>query len=150
MKTKLQIFAPLLLLVSLTGVNAGQVQKVTIKGYDSMKFDVTKIEAHPGEKLTVTLKNEGTVPKEAMGHNWILLNASADAAAYANAAAKAKSENFAPKSMAKQVIASIPVLGPKESASTTFSAPSTPGTYVYLCTFPGHYQAGMKGVLVVK
>jgi plastocyanin len=33
---------------------------------------------------------------------------------------------------------------------TSFGAPAKPGSYTYLCTFPGHFVAGMKGVLVVK
>ena len=36
------------------------------------------------------------------------------------------------------------------SASTaTFTAPAA-GNYIFLCTFPGHYVAGMKGTLTVK
>jgi plastocyanin len=40
--------------------------------------------------------------------------------------------------------------GPGETVQVTFTAPSKPGKYPYLCTFSGHYQAGMKGVLIVK
>ena len=35
-----------------------------------------------------------------------------------------------------------------QSNTITFTAP--PGTYTYLCTFPGHYAAGEKGTLVIK
>jgi len=28
--------------------------------------------------------------------------------------------------------------------------PAAPGSYPYVCTFPGHFVAGMKGNLVVK
>ncbi|HEU5090712.1 MAG TPA: plastocyanin/azurin family copper-binding protein, partial [Roseiflexaceae bacterium] len=31
----------------------------------------------------------------------------------------------------------------------TFKAPA-PGTYTFLCTYPGHYAAGMKGTLTVE
>lgn len=123
---------------------------VVIKGFDTMKYDVTSIEAHPGEKLTVTLKNEGNMPKEAMGHNWILLKAGNDPQAYANAAMTAKAEGFQPASQADKVITSIKLLGPHESGSVTFTVPSAPGKYPYLCSFPAHCQVGMKGVLVVK
>jgi azurin len=114
-----------------------------------MKYSVTKIEAHPGQKVTVELRNDGTLPKEAMGHNWILLKAGTDATSYAMSSMTAKSENYQPKSLASRVIASIPMLGPKESGKVTFTAPA-PGSYAYLCSFPGHAQAGMKGVLIVK
>jgi plastocyanin len=33
---------------------------------------------------------------------------------------------------------------------TSVSADLAPGTYVYLCTVPGHAEAGMEGTLVVK
>jgi uncharacterized cupredoxin-like copper-binding protein len=36
-----------------------------------------------------------------------------------------------------------------EELSVTFETPG-PGTYAFLCTFPGHYQAGMVGELVVE
>ena len=37
-----------------------------------------------------------------------------------------------------------------QEVSTTFKAPAKPGTYPYICTFPGHFFAGMKGTLIVK
>lgn len=35
-----------------------------------------------------------------------------------------------------------------KTASTTLDL--KPGTYVYVCNIPGHYQAGMRGTLTVK
>lgn len=150
MKTKRLILTTILALASVTTLQAGSAKSFTISAFDTMKFSVNKIEAQPGDKITITLKNEGNVPKESMGHNWILLKAGADPIAYSNSAVTAKTENYQPKSQAKQVLASIHILGPKESASTTFTAPSAPGNYAYLCSFPGHTAAGMKGVLVIK
>ncbi len=150
MKTKNIIITSLLLLTTITGLTAGDAKAVAISAFDTMKFSVTKIEAKPGEKITVTLRNDGNIPKESMGHNWILLKAGVDPMAYANSAATAKAENYQPKSQAKQVLASIPILGPKESKSVTFSAPSASGSYPFVCSFPGHTAAGMKGVLLVK
>ena len=37
----------------------------------------------------------------------------------------------------------------KES-KTSVSAELAPGTYTFLCTVPGHAEAGMEGTLVVK
>src|SRR5262245_3554246 len=48
-------------------------KKVEITGNDTMRFDVTTIDAKPGQKVTVTLKNVGTMPKVSMGHNFVLL-----------------------------------------------------------------------------
>lgn len=121
-----------------------------ISAYDTMKFSVTKIEAQAGQKLTVELKNEGSIPKEVMGHNWVLLKAGTDVSAYQSAAMTAKAENYAPKAFADKVLAAIPLLGPKETGKVTFTVPTAPGNYPFLCSFPGHQQAGMSGVLVVK
>lgn len=138
------------LLVSVATCSAAETKRVSISGYDTMKYSMTTISATPGQQFIVELKNEGSLPKDAMGHNWILLKAGVDPMAYASAAANAKAENYQPKSQASKVLASITLLGPKERGLTSFTAPTAPGTYYYVCSFPGHAQAGMKGTLVVK
>src|SRR5262245_33914582 len=55
-------------------------KSVQIAGNDQMKFDVTAIEAKAGQKVTVTLKNAGTMPKVSMGHNFVLLAPDVDPA----------------------------------------------------------------------
>jgi len=40
-------------------------------------------------------------------------------------------------------------VGPGESATVTFTAPSEPGEYVLLCGISGHFEAGMAGKLTV-
>ncbi len=149
MKTKHILLSAALLLAVSTCLGA-ETKRVSISGYDTMKFSVTEIVVSPGQPVIVELKNEGVLPKDAMGHNWILLKAGVDPLAYAAAAATAKAEDYQPKSQASKVIASIRLLGPKEKAVTSFNAPTVPGTYHYLCSFPGHTQAGMAGTLVVK
>ena len=49
-----------------------------------------------------------------------------------------------------QVLAGSKFAGPGETVYVTFKAPAEAGNYPYLCTFSGHFQAGMKGVLTVK
>ena len=117
---------------------------------NAMKFDVTSIEAKPGEQLKVVLTNAGTMPKTAMGHNWVLLKAGSDATAFATAASTAVATNYIPDAMKDQILAHIELLGPKESGEVTFTAPTTPGDYPFLCTFPAHFLIGMKGTLTVK
>jgi azurin len=123
---------------------------VNISAYDTMKYSLTKIVAHPGQKITVILKNEGNLPKAAMAHNWVLLSAGTDPNAYARLATNAKDTNYQPQMLSRRVIAAIPLLGPQESGSVTFKAPSTPGSYPFLCSFPAHCSAGMTGFLVVQ
>ena len=113
-----------------------------------MKFSLATIEAKAGEELKVVLNNIGTLPKEAMGHNWVLLKAGTDAMAFGMASMTAKDKDYIGDSVKDQVIAFIPILGPKQSADVTFKAPAA-GEYPYICSFPGHV-ALMKGMLVVK
>jgi plastocyanin len=44
-------------------------------------------------------------------------------------------------------IAASPLIA---SSKTTVSADLAPGTYTFLCTVPGHAEAGMQGTLVVR
>ena len=121
-----------------------------ITGNDSMKFNMTSFTVKPGEVVHVSLSNVGTLPKSVMGHNWVLLKAGKTGAAYASAAANAKDEDYEPKSQSADVIASIGLLGARQNGDVTFTAPSEPGDYQYLCSFPGHFQVGMRGVMTVK
>lgn len=115
-----------------------------------MKFSVTTIEAKPGEQLKVVLKNIGNLPKDAMGHNWVLLKKGSDPMAFANAAVAAKAQEYVPEALKNQVVAHTKLLGPKQNDEVTFTVPSETGDYPFLCSFPAHYVVGMKGVLTVK
>jgi azurin len=125
-------------------------RSIELTAGDNMKFNLASIEAKSGEDLKVTLTNIGTLPKEAMGHNWILLKKGSDAAAFSAAAMTAKDTDYIPDALKDQVIAHTQTLGPRKSDEVSFKAPTEPGEYPFLCSFPAHYGAGMKGVLVVK
>lgn len=123
---------------------------IAITANDTMKFNVTEIHAKPGEALAVTLTNTGTVPKFSMGHNWVLLAADVDLTAFAGEASSAPTTEYVPASYKARVLASTKLLGPKESDTALFYAPQKPGRYPFLCSFPGHFQVGMKGELIVE
>lgn len=123
---------------------------VEITGNDTMKFSVTEIRAKPGEALSVKLTNVGTLPKFSMGHNWVLLRQGTDVDAFVNEAMNAATTNYVPAALEKEIIAHTKLLGPKETDTVTFNAPSEPGRYLFLCSFPGHYQVGMRGELIVE
>ncbi len=123
---------------------------IEITANDSMKFSLTEIRAKPGEALAITLTNLGTTPKFSMGHNWVLLAAGVDANAFAGDAAMAAATNYVPAAYKDRILAATKLLGPKESDTIVFKAPAQPGRYVFLCSFPGHMQVGMKGELIVE
>ena len=70
--------------------------------------------------------------------------------AFDAAALGAKDTGYIPAAKSDEIIAHIDLLGPRKSGEADFKAPATPGVYPYLCTFPAHYQAGMRGFLTVK
>jgi azurin len=161
MKTRLLALTALVALVtsgcgqkdssaSATAAAASTGQTIEITAGDTMKYSVTAITAKPGEDLKVILTNDGTQPVEVMAHNWVLLKAGADVAAFDAAALTSKDTGYIPAAMADQIIAHIDLLGPRKSGEADFKAPATPGDYPFLCTFPAHYQVGMKGILTVK
>jgi len=125
-------------------------REIDITAGDTMKYDVTQIDAKPGEDLKVVLTNNGTQPVLVMGHNWVLLKAGTDVAAFDAAALSSKDTNYIPAALSDAIIAKIDLLGPRKSGEADFKAPTAAGDYPFLCTFPAHYQTGMKGTLTVK
>jgi azurin len=117
---------------------------------EKMEYSRKQIVAKPGERLRVVVTSIGQLPKVAMAHNFVLLKLGNDPKAFSDAAASASNTDYIPPSLRQQVIASTGLVGPGERSETTFTVPKAPGVYPYLCTFPGHYAAGMRGELVVK
>jgi azurin len=142
--------AVVLALGAAVGVQAQAPRVVAITGTDAMKYSVATIDAKPGEKITVKLTAQGVIPKVAMAHNFVLLAAKTDAVAFVAAGATARATDFVPAALKAQVLASTKLAGMGETVEVTFDAPKAPGVYTFLCTFPGHFAAGMKGTLTVK
>lgn len=115
-----------------------------------MKYSIVELRAKAGERLSVTLVNTGTTPKFSMGHNWLLLTAAADVDAFLIAAAEAATADYVPAAKSAEILAATKLLGPAERDTVTFAAPAAPARYPFLCSFPGHAQVGMRGVLVVE
>lgn len=127
--------------------SGARVIKVTAN--DQMKFNLSAIELKVGEEAKITLTNIGTMPKQAMGHNLVVLKPGTDETAFATAAAPAAATEHIPDSMKDQVIVHTKMLGPKESDTITVKFDQA-GEYPFLCSFPAHFQVGMKGVITVK
>lgn len=129
---------------------AKDARTIALTGDDKMKYDVPELTAKPGETLHIVLKNVGTMPKMAMAHNFVLLKAGTDQVEFTKAAFNARETDFIPPAMKDAVIASTGLAGPGETVETTFKVPAKPGTYAFLCSFPGHFALGMRGTLIVK
>jgi azurin len=115
---------------------------------DQMRYSAGKITVKAGQPITIELKNVGTMPKEAMGHNLLVLKPGTDPMAFAMKAIAAKATDYVPADAGDQVLAHTKLLGPGES-DTIKIATLAAGTYPFVCTFPGH-AAIMNGQLVVE
>lgn len=123
---------------------------IDLVGTDDMKYNVTTITAKAGEQIRVRLMVKGTIPKVAMAHNFVLLKPGTDVAKLVADGAPHRATDFIPPAMMSSVIAKTALAGPGETVQVVFTVPAKPGRYQFLCTFAGHYQAGMKGTLIVK
>jgi azurin len=140
----------LLALLAASTALAAEPRVVKIKGTDAMQYDVKRIDAKPGEAIKVQLTAVSTMSKQEMAHNFTWLVKDAPIDAFVMEASMARTTEYIPASKKKFILASTKLAGGGETVEVTFNAPKEPGEYVYLCTFPGHYLGGMKGVLVVK
>ena len=130
--------------------SAGAPRTVDIVANDEMKYSVTTITAKPGEQLRVRLIARGVIPKIAMAHNFVLVKPGTNLLKFVEAGAMFRDQDFVAPAMKDSVIAKTALAGVGETVQVVFTVPSKPGSYPYLCTFAGHFQAGMKGVLIVK
>ena len=69
--------------------------------------------------------------------------------AYVLACSTHTAENYLAPGQADKVLRATKLLGPGETDTVTFT-PKAAGTYDYVCTFPTHYAAGMRGTITVE
>jgi azurin len=129
---------------------AAEPRVVKMKGTDAMQYDLKRIEAKPGEALKIQLSTVSAMSKQEMAHNFVLLAKGAPVDAFIMEAAMARNSEYIPAGKKSLILASTKLAGAGETVEVVFNAPKEPGEYLYVCTFPGHYLAGMKGTLVVK
>ena len=142
-----------LLLLAVIGLSAcdrarasGVTLELSSQG-DQLAFNQTTFQVRSGEALTVVFRNRS----KALQHNWVLVKGNDEVADQV-------SETALTAGLAQevilvdnaQVLAHTKLLHSGEVATIRFTAPTEPGSYTYLCTFPGHYLIGMKGTLVVN
>ena len=146
-KIKSGLFFCMLLL---TGITNAQIKEVYIEGYDDMTYSKEQIIANPGQQLKVILKTISDLPEEQMAHNFVLLKKETDVMSFVTAGSRQPSNEYIEPTYSDRIIAATDMLAGGESDTVMFKAPEETGEYEYVCTFPGHYIAGMKGTLEVK
>ncbi len=109
------------LLAACGGGGGGGGAALTVELGD-LYFKPNVLTAKPGQTLQITLDNRG-----ALEHDFVLYDADG------------QTELFHQHS-----------IQPGQKVSVSFQAPGKPGTYSFVCTVPGHKEAGMVGTLTVQ
>lgn len=113
---------------------------------DYMKFDKEVFTVTAGQEVIIELENP-----DGMQHNMLIskpgtlekVGAAADAMARDP---KGAQKHYVPE--IPEVLYSTKMLDPGDFATLKFTAPTEPGDYPYVCTFPGHWRM-MNGIMKV-
>ena len=112
---------------------------------EKMRYDISEFEVKAGKKLKITFANPDFMP-----HNLVFVqpeSANEVAMAALQLGAQGFEKGFVPDS--DKVIAATALIDHGKEAELEFTAPSKPGDYQFVCTFPGHHIL-MRGIMKVK
>ncbi len=130
-----------------TGETLQQGTVINLKTIQNqMKYDLSEIVVKAGSTISIVFENN-----DFMQHNLLILQpgslekvgAAADKLAQDP---KGAENNYVPKM--PEVLFATKMVDPNEKAVLTFTVPTKPGVYPFICTFPGHWRI-MQGVLKV-
>jgi azurin/glucose/arabinose dehydrogenase len=120
------------------------VTAINLTTKPGLQFDITSLSVKAGAKVKLTFHNS-----DDMLHNFVL-TAPGAANEIGVLASKmglnGQQASYIPVSA--KVLFHTLLLQPKQTDVIYFTAPSKPGDYPYICTYPGHFMV-MKGVLKV-
>ena len=134
----------LLICVLLSACGDKISQTVIIKpDGNKMKYETTSFKVKAGTTIRVVMDNTADVP--VMKHNIVFLTEKRFIKEVGEAASSAP--NNIPDNPA--IIAYTPIADPESETEVVFKVPSTPGSYPYICTYPGHYLM-MQGTMIVE
>ena len=137
-----------LFLISASAIAASAATKIelgtgTAKNKEEMVFSKDKLTVKAGAKVSLTFKNNAS---KSMMHNFVLVKPGKAQSVIDASVAAGPDKNWVADSA--DIVTKTPKLvDGGETATIEFTAPSEPGDYPYICTYPGH--ATMKGVMKV-
>ncbi len=131
---------------SLHAAADAEAAKFTLKTMTAqMKYDTTEMLVRPGQPVKIHFVNGDDLP-----HNVVFCTPGTDTAALSmkqmENPEEALKRNWLPED--RSIWMSSKMLNPHEEQDLAFTAPQRPGTYPYVCTFPGHALT-MRGELKV-
>jgi azurin len=84
-----------------------------------MKYNKDLFRVKAGEPVELSFKNAGTMPKESMGHNVVILKPGVDLPTFGAEAAAAAADEYIPKSALSSIVSHTKLLGPGETDKIT-------------------------------
>ena len=113
---------------------------------EEMRYDIPWFAVQAGTDIQIVLKNE-----DLMAHNLVITKPGALQTVALQAASEGPTigtsgKQYVPDS--SDVLIGTEMVAAEKQSRITFKAPSEPGEYPYVCTFPGHWMR-MYGVMVV-
>ncbi|GFM68155.1 azurin [Pseudomonas cichorii] len=144
-----------LVAISMLTLASGQLLaaecSTTVDSTDQMMFNTKAIEIDKSCKtFTVNLTHSGSLPKNVMGHNWVL-SKTADSQAIATDGLSVGIDKGYLKEGDTRIIAHTKLIGAGETDSVTFDVSKLDPAekYQFFCSFPGHISM-MKGTVTLK
>jgi glucose/arabinose dehydrogenase/uncharacterized cupredoxin-like copper-binding protein len=119
-------------------------QTVSVQGIDGLKFSVASFDVKPGARVKLDFANTSD-----MMHNLVVVKPGTGTKigeAALRLGLDGQKLDYVPKS--DDVLFNTSLLEPQKVESIYFVAPTTPGDYQFVCTFPGHYLS-MQGTMRV-
>lgn len=104
---------------------------ISVNG-DALEFDKSEFSVGAGSQVVLTLNNVSTVNQ----HNWVLVKAGTKDVVSARGTAAGPANDWVQPDD-PDAIEYVRLLAPGEAGEVSFAAPP-PGTYQFVCTFPGH------------
>jgi uncharacterized cupredoxin-like copper-binding protein len=120
-------------------------QVIALGTKPGLKFDINRLQVKAGSKIKLVFNNN-----DDMTHNFVLVlpgTAKEVGDLAFNMGLKGPERNYIPGT--PKVLYHTRLLQPNASEAIYFIAPEKPGTYTYLCSYPGHAMV-MQGTMVVS
>jgi len=124
--------------------NGSVDQTVSVQGVEGLKFSLPAFEVKPGARVKLDFANTSD-----MLHNLVIVRPGTGTTvgeAALRLGLDGQKLDYVPRS--DDVLYHTALLEPQKVESIYFVAPSAPGEYQYVCTFPGHYLT-MQGTMRV-
>ncbi|GAB3225379.1 ThuA domain-containing protein [Spirosoma arcticum] len=114
---------------------------------EQMKYDTKMITVRAGQSVVLTLENP-----DIMQHNLVIckmgtVDKVGKAADVMAQDPKSVEKGYVPQM--PEVLAATKLVNPGEAYTLEFTAPTKPGDYPFICTFPGHWRI-MQGIMRVE